>query len=258
MKRMPALFLSHGPPFLALSDASATRFWEKLGKSLEKPRAILCISAHWEAAWPMFTGSSSPETIHDFGGPAPLFSLSYPAPGDPDIAKEMGAMLEQANIRHSIDMKRGIDHGVWVPLLRMFPQADAPVIQLSIQTEMDAAHHLELGRILSSLRNRGILILGSGGATHNLPEIDQFKKDDLAPGYAREFEKWLIDAVVSGHHSALASYREQGPDADKNHPYPGEHFLPLLVAAGASEEGGKLIHQSSLFGVLSMAAFLWE
>jgi 4,5-DOPA dioxygenase extradiol len=158
------------------------------------------------------------------------------------------------------DASRGLDHGVWVPLIRMYPQADIPVAQISVQTELDPEHHLKLGRALESLRERGVLILGSGGATHNLPEIDQYRADSRPVAYALDFDTWLEEAILTGREDALLNYKEEGPSASRNHPYPAEHFLPLFVPLGAAGPGarGRLLHKSFMYGVLSMAAYAWD
>ena len=158
------------------------------------------------------------------------------------------------------DPSRGLDHGVWVPLILMYPEADIPVVQLSVQTELDPLHHLSVGRALQPLRERGVLILGSGGATHNLPEIHRYKAASLPPEYAVAFDNWLEEAVTQGREEALLNYREEGPSASRNHPYPAEHFMPLFVPLGAAGPGarGRACHKAFMYGVLSMAAYAWD
>src|SRR5512141_1025377 len=166
---LPTLFLSHGSPMHAIEPGAAGRAWKTLGRTLPRPRAVLMVSAHWETAVPMLTGNPKPQTIHDFGGfPKELYALSYAAPGDPALAARAVALLKNAGITAGVDGCRGLDHGAWVPLRWMYPGHDVPVIQLSVQTELGAAHHLRLGRALAPLADEGVLIVGSGHTTHNL------------------------------------------------------------------------------------------
>jgi 4,5-DOPA dioxygenase extradiol len=208
----------------------------------------------------MLTTAIMPETIHDFSGPPILFEKHYPAPGDPDLAQEALELLTHAGIDTDTDPSRGFDHGVWVPLILMYPEADIPVVQLSVQTELDPQHHLKVGRALQPLRERGVLILGSGGATHNLPEIHQYKVEASPPEYAVDFDTWLEEAITHGREDALINFRGEGPFASRNHPYPAEHFLPLFVPFGAAgpEARGRLLHKAFMYGVLSMAAYAWD
>jgi 4,5-DOPA dioxygenase extradiol len=169
MTRLPTLFLSHGSPMHAIEPGAAGAAWASLGKTLPRPRAVLMASAHWETSLAMVTGNPRPATIHDFGGfPSELYKLAYPAPGAPEIATRAVALLKAAGITAGVDGCRGLDHGAWVPLRWMYPDADVPVIQLSLQTELGAAHHLRLGRALAPLADEGVLIVGSGHTTHNL------------------------------------------------------------------------------------------
>lgn len=259
--KLNTLFISHGPPGVALMDVPAARFLKALGAEIiSRPTAILCVSAHWESWRPMFSGAQTPVTIHDFGGPPPLFNLRYPAPGAPWLAEKAAALLNDSSISASVDMERGLDHGAWIPLSLMYPDADIPVVQLSIQTELDLEHHVALGQTLAPLREDGVLIMGSGGATHNLPEVSEFNRDDPQADYASAFDDWLAAAVTDGKTAALLDYKNQAPSPERNHPWPAEHFLPLFVPLGAAGHGisGRVLHRSFLYGVLSMAAFLWE
>ncbi|MDE2195642.1 MAG: dioxygenase [Gammaproteobacteria bacterium] len=240
MSTLPTLFVSHGSPMLAL-DASnpAHGFLKSLGASLPRPEAILVVSAHWETATPRITGAEHPDTIHDFYGfPEPLYELRYPASGNHALAKQAAMLLNPAA---SVDPIRGLDHGAWVPLLLMFPQVDIPVLQLSLQTPLGPAHHLKLGEALAPLREQGVLIIGSGGATHNLREYFHASADGT--GVYQAFADWLHDTLSRDDREALRHYRTRAPDAARNHPTE-EHFLPLLVAVGAGGRKATRLHAS--------------
>jgi 4,5-DOPA dioxygenase extradiol len=256
----PAIFVSHGMPAIVVQPGPTHDFLRGLSQMFDRPKGIICVSAHWEAGWPMLSASEMPETIHDFSGPPILFEKRYPASGDPALAGEAATLLTDAGLEAKTDPARGLDHGAWVPLMLMYPEADIPVIQLSVQTELDPQHHLNLGRALQPLREKGVLILGSGGATHNLPEIRKYKVDSKPPDYAVAFDAWLQEAVTSGKQETLINYEQEGPSASQNHPYPAEHFLPLFVPLGAGSPGakGRLLHQVFMYGVLSMAAYAWD
>ncbi len=261
MTKIPALFISHGMPIMAIKPGPTHAFLKSLGRRLVRPKAILCVSAHWEAVRPLLSASSEPETAHDFFGfPRPLHEMKYPAPGDPDLAENAADLLKQAGFEAGTDGDRGLDHGAWVPLSLMYPEADIPVVQLSVQSDLDAAHHFKLGEALQPLRETGVLIMGSGGATHNLEEMSNHAADAEPPAYAAAFDGWLEESVTRGRSDILIRFLEAGPSARKNHPFPAEHFLPLFVPLGAAGQGapGQLLHRSFAYGVLSLAAYLWE
>lgn len=251
----PLLFVSHGAPTLALDETHPTHIFLKgLGPGLPKPTAILVISAHWDTQVPTLTGAVRHETIHDFGGfPEPLYQLQYPAPGAPALAREAAGLLQNAGFEARIDPSRGLDHGAWVPLMLMYPDPKIPVIQLSLQTGLGPEHHLKLGAALAPLRQRGVLIIGSGGATHNLREL--FRP---TPGqdesYVQEFCKWLQGALKRSDRKSLINYRTLAPQAALAHPTE-EHFLPLLVVAGASDTPGERIHTAMTGTSLAMDAY---
>lgn len=251
----PVLFVSHGAPTLVIDPCPTRTFLSEVGQRLGKPKAVLCATAHWTAPTPMLSSTLKPGTIHDFWGfPDELYAIHYPAPGDADLAGRARELLSLAGIEAGMDPRRGLDHGTWVPLALMYPDADVPVVQLSVQPGTGPAHHLELGRALAPLREEGVLILGSGSLTHNL-------RDLRAPGsapqkYARDFAVWATQLAEAGRDAELAAYLERGPEAARNHPT-AEHFLPLLVAMGAGGTG-RLVHDDIMFGVLSMGAFLWS
>jgi len=226
-----------------------------LGAALPRPAAILCISAHWETDRPAVSGAARPETIHDFHGfPDILYRQRYAAPGAPALAQRVAQLLGAAGIACDVDATRGLDHGAWSPLLLVYPGADIPVTQLSIQAERDPKHHVALGRALRAVRDEDVLILASGGAVHNLR---QFHVDREVPAsWATAFEAWLVERVEAGDEEALVAYRAHQPQARQAHPR-DEHFLPLFVAMGAGGGGGRTLHRSFAHGSLSMAAFAW-
>jgi 4,5-DOPA dioxygenase extradiol len=234
MARLPTFFLSHGSPMHAVEPGAAGEAWEALGKTLPRPRAVLIASAHWESSVPMLTGNRQPATIHDFGGfPAELYELRYPAPGAPDLATRTVALLKDAGITAGIDGCRGLDHGAWVPLLRMYPAADVPVVQVSVQPGLGTAHHLRLGQALAPLAAEGVLIIGSGHTTHNLRDWMTNPRRQEPLRYAQAFADWVRDRLQAHDAAALVAYRERAPEAARAHPTE-EHFLPLFVALGAA------------------------
>ncbi|HWG90488.1 MAG TPA: class III extradiol ring-cleavage dioxygenase [Candidatus Thermoplasmatota archaeon] len=257
---LPTLFVSHGAPTLPIEpDSPARTFLTGLGASLPRPKAILAVSAHWETDRPAVSLADRPATLHDFHGfPPQLYQLRYPAPGAPDVALRALDLLEEAGIGCDMDPTRGLDHGAWVPLLLGYPKADIPVTQLSIQRHFNPEAHLALGEALAPLRKEGVLVLGSGGAIHNLRDLD-WTGGDTPEKWAVEFEGWLVEAVARGDREALAHWTTRAPHAAKAQPRP-DHFMPLLVALGAAGPGarGKLLHNSWVFGNLGMAAFAFD
>jgi len=260
---MPAVFVSHGAPTLAIEAHEPTHaFLQQLGKALPMtPRAIVCISAHWESRQPTLSAGATPETIHDFYGfPEALYRIRYGAPGDPALASRIRDLLGADGLVAALDDHRGFDHGAWVPLSLAYPRADVPVLQLSVQSALDAAHHVALGRALAPLRDEGILILGSGGATHDLRRASLGgRADPPVPADVRAFEAWLVEGIEAGATADLVAWEQRAPYARENHPT-HEHFLPLFVPLGAAPEGtrGRVLHRTFAYGALSMAAFAWD
>lgn len=249
-----SVFVSHGAPTVALSPSPVRAFLEGLGRSLGRPDAVLCVSAHWETPVPTVSTALAPETIHDFYGfPDPLYALRYPAPGAPALAERVGSLLAAVGLDGAAQ-QRGLDHGAWIPLMLMYPEADVPVAQLSIQPGAGPGTHLELGRALAPLRTEGVLVLASGGAVHNFAFFR--RGSDEVPDWARRFDDWLARTVAAGAADDLVSYRTLHPDGAMAHPR-DEHLLPLLVAMGAGGAGvrGRVLHQGFMDGALSMAAF---
>lgn len=256
-QRAPVFFISHGAPTFALDPGQLGANLRALGQQLKGIKAVLVVSPHWQTRELQVLTTPEPETIHDFGGfPAALYQLQYPAPGQPALALEALRLLAQAGWAVTADAKRGLDHGAWVPLLHLLPQADVPVFQLSMPHQLDTAGALALGRALAPLRDQGVLILGSGSMTHNLHELQS--PASPAAAYAVEFAHWIGQAVARADVAALLDYRVRAPHAERAHPTQ-EHFLPLLVAFGASTEGeaAQAIAGDITYGVISMASYVW-
>src|SRR5712692_7484365 len=211
MARFPTIFVSHGAPTLALSDAAARDFLAGYGKALGRPAAILAVSAHWETPSAVLGSSAAPETIHDFYGfPRALYEMRYAAPGAPALAGRAAGLLERAGIGAGLE-PHGLDHGAWVPLMLMYPESDIPVTQLSLQTALGPAHHRKVGAALQALRDDGVLILGSGSATHNLGELRMATIDAPAAPWVSSFTDWLAAAVEGGRTEDLVDYRKRAP-----------------------------------------------
>lgn len=264
---LPTLFISHGSPMHAVQAGRAGDVWTAVGRRLQRPKAVLVASAHWETELPMVGTSRQPETIHDFGGfPQELYRIRYPAPGAPDVAMRAVDLLKDAGFTATANGCRGLDHGAWVPLLKLFPDADVPVAQISIQPSLDAGHHLRVGEALRPLVADGVLVLASGHMTHNLREwiADAQRRgamtvDEREPeAYVREFTAWVDDALRRDDRAALARWAEAAPHARRAHPTP-EHFLPLMIAVGAAGEAPRVEHIDAGVdsGVLAMDAYLF-
>ena len=257
MSRLPSVFVSHGSPMHALQAGPAGETWAALGRRLGRPRAIVIASAHWETDRPLLTGATRPQTIHDFYNfPEPLYRLRYPAPGAPEVAQQARQLLLQKSFPAGIDPERGLDHGAWSPLLYMYPDADVPVVQLSIQPHLGTAHHLKLGEALKPLQDENILVIGSGHLTHNLRD---WARGQGAPApYAREFQAWVFERINERRLDELASYRSLSPHGVRAHPT-DEHFLPLFVALGAAGDGvPERVYDAIDSDVLAMDAYVFN
>lgn len=254
---LPSIFVSHGAPTLAIEQNETVKFLRGLGAKLEeRPHAILCVSAHWTTRVPTLSAVEQPETIYDFGGfPEAMYQLRYPAPGAPLLAARAVELFKEAGIESQISPGRGLDHGAWVPLLLIYPEADIPVTQLSVQTQSGPSAHFRLGLALAPLRREGVLILAAGSATHNLSRLG---REGSPPEWAGQFEDWLDQKINAGAYEELLDYRRLAPHALVAHPTE-EHLLPLFVAAGAgalSEKSrGRTLHRGWTHGSLSMAAY---
>lgn len=257
MKTLPSLFVSHGAPTFALDTGLAGQGLAELGRKLEQPKAILVVSPHWITRGVEVGTAIRPETIHDFGGFDPaLYDINYPVSGHPKIAAKALELLSRAGWPATANQHRGLDHGAWVPLLHLFPEADVPVFQVSMPLGLDADSAFQLGRALSPLANEGVLIVGSGSLTHNLYEFRNGHDDGEA--YASEFSEWIQRAVLDGDFHRLLQALELAPHARRAHPTT-EHFLPLLIALGAANapREARVIEGGIQHGVLAMDSFVF-
>lgn len=232
---MPTVFVGHGNPMNAIQDNEYRQAWTKLGQTLPRPKSILCVSAHWESRGAVAaTAMEKPETIHDFGGfPQALFDVQYPAPGSPALAERATKLAPDV----MLDDQWGLDHGTWSVLVAMYPKADIPVVQLSLDTSKRGTWHLELAQKLAPLREEGVLVIGSGNIVHNLALFSFRKK--AAHDWAARFDAKVKDLIREEDHLALADYEALGPDAALSVPTP-EHYFPLLYPLGLRRKGEKV------------------
>jgi 4,5-DOPA dioxygenase extradiol len=251
--RYAGLFVSHGAPTLPFETHPARDFLRDLGRRLERPRAIVAVSPHWLTQGLFAKSPPLFETWHDFQGfPDELYRVQYRPPGDGTLRDRACQLLREADIEIELAATdQRLDHGVWVPLMLMFPQADVPLVQLSMSWDTPR-HYRDIGRALRPLAADGVLILGTGGLVHNLRELD-FEDAAAAPAWSREFDHWVDERVAAGDWTALCDYRQQAPHAQQAHPT-DDHFLPLFFASGAGDRAEPL-HRSFSYGSLSMAAY---
>jgi 4,5-DOPA dioxygenase extradiol len=232
--RMPAIFFGHGNPMNALQTNRWTEGWRALGEAMPRPRAIVCVSAHWYLPGTLVTTMPQPRTIHDFGGfPRPLYAVRYPAPGDPELFPRLRELL--APVEAGGDTEWGLDHGTWSVLVHVFPDADIPVVQLSIDETQPAQFHYELGQRLAPLREEGVLVMGSGNLVHNLHTYAWGKHDPEPFDWAVRFEEMARDQITRREHSPLIGYEALGRDAQLSAPTP-DHYLPLLYILGTQQQ----------------------
>lgn len=253
--RMPVLFVGHGSPMYAIEENEFVQTWRNLGKELPKPKAIICISAHWETSGTQVTAMLHPQTIHDFGGfPRELYEIQYPALGNPELAKELIQTIPSV----LPDGKWGLDHGTWSVIRRMYPKADIPVIQLSLDYHKSPKEHYELAKELASFRDKGVLIVGSGNVVHNLHQVSWDKPDNEEFGF-----DWTIEAneiikrlILINHHKELINYHLLGTSVRMAVPSP-EHFLPLLYALALKKEDEEIsiFNDKTIMGSLAMTSF---
>jgi 4,5-DOPA dioxygenase extradiol len=264
--RMPVIFLGHGSPMNAIEDNEYRRSWQALGTEFgvkwPKPQLIVCVSAHWLTSGWWLTAMAQPKTIHDFGGfPQALFDQQYPAPGFPAAAQEISMGLQQPDSAQpvSLDLQEwGLDHGAWSVLKPMFPQADIPVIQLSMDYSRPPAEHYALGQQLKALRDQGVLIVGSGNIVHNLRTMQINAAPHQAYDWALEFDQIMADYLQQGNHAAVQDFQSLGAIARQSHPT-HEHFLPLLYTVGAvdANESPQFFNTSFQAASISMRSVLW-
>ena len=254
---LPSLYISHGSPMLALEPGESGPALKALADSLPRPKAILVVSAHWESNQLLLSGNPLPETWHDFYGfPPPLYAVQYPAAGAPQLAEEIADLLTEAGFPAGVDPQRPFDHGTWVPLTLMYPEADIPVVQLSLPTRLGPAFQTRIGKALASLRERDILLIGSGSITHNLGELDWHAGPEVVTPWAREFRDWMVKRLEADDEAALHDYRSLAPHAARNHPQ-DEHLLPLYFARGAGNRFG-LVHSGFTLGALGMDIYRFD
>ncbi|WPO45771.1 class III extradiol ring-cleavage dioxygenase [Pseudomonas sp. S1Bt23] len=248
---LPSLFISHGSPMLALEPGASGPALARLAAELPRPNAIVVVSAHWESQDLRVSSNPRPQTWHDFGGfPAALFAVQYPAPGQPELAEQVAQLLRADGLPAQLDDQRPFDHGVWVPLSLMYPQADIPVVQVSLPSRLGPALQTQVGHALSSLRQQGVLLIGSGSITHNLRELDWHAGPESIEPWAKAFRDWMIEKLAANDEAALHDYRRQAPYAVRSHPS-DEHLLPLYFARGAGGDFS-IAHQGFTMGALGM------
>ena len=254
--RIPCLFVSHGAPTLATTPGRTGPLLAGLGQCLPAPDSILVVSAHWDTQLPTVSNTPCPKTLHDFGGfPDELYTLQYPAPGAPQLAERARALLIDANFETLVDAYRGLDHGAWVPLRYLYPEADIPVTQLSIQSACDPAHHYRLGQALAPLREEGVLVLATGSVTHNLADFRNPDPNAPALEYVAAFSDWIAERIAAGALEDLLDYRSRAPFSRRAQPTE-DHLLPLFVALGAAAgDPARRHHSGTTYGILAMDAY---
>ncbi|MEI7423617.1 MAG: 4,5-DOPA dioxygenase extradiol [Prolixibacteraceae bacterium] len=254
--KMPVLFLGHGSPMNAIEENEFVTGFREVGKTLPKPKAILCISAHWETRGTFVTAMEKPMTIHDFGGfPQRLFEVQYPAPGSPELAQEAQKLVTKTTV--GLDQKWGLDHGCWSVVKHLYPEADVPVIQMSLDYYQTPQFHYDLAKELATLRNKGILIVGSGNLVHNLHRVAWDKMNEIGYGFdwALEADEKMKKYMLDGDHQKLINFKSEGKAFDLAIPTP-EHFLPLLYILGLKEKNEKLsiFNDKAVAGSLTMTS----
>jgi len=255
-EQMPVLFMGHGSPMNAIEENEFVQGFRNAGKGIPKPTAILCVSAHWETKGTFVTAMEKPATIHDFGGfPQALFDVQYPAPGSPSVAIQTQELIKKTEVK--LDQGWGLDHGCWSVVKHLYPAADVPVLQLSLDYSQAAQYHYELAKELAALRKKGVLIIGSGNMVHNLRMVawDKFNQPDYAYDWAAEANAKMKQYILSGDHQPLINYKSQGKAFDLAIPTP-DHFLPLLYTLALKEENEKisLFNDKAVAGSLTMTS----
>jgi 4,5-DOPA dioxygenase extradiol len=255
-EKMPVLFLGHGSPMNAIEENEFVEGFRNISKNLPKPNAILCVSAHWETRGTFVTAMEKPATIHDFGGfPKALYEVQYPAPGSPELAKETKSLIKNTEV--GLDDKWGLDHGAWSVIKHLYPKADVPVIEMSLDYYQTPQYHYDLVKELAPLRNKGVLIIGSGNMVHNLGMVawDKFDADNYGFDWALEASDNMKKYILNGDHKQLINYRCHGKAFELAIPTP-EHYLPLLYALALKEEDEtvNLFNDKAVAGSLTMTS----
>lgn len=256
-EKFPVLFLGHGSPMNAIEENEFVDGFRNIGKTFQKPKAILVISAHWETRGTFVTAMDNPPTIHDFGGfPQALFDVQYPAPGSPELAQETKRIITKTDVL--LDDKWGLDHGAWSVVKHLYPDAEVPVIQMSIDYTQPASYHYELAQELASLRHKGVLIIGSGNIVHNLRMVawDKLNEAGFAWDWAQEAKEKMKNYILDGNHKALIDFRNQGKAFDLAIPTP-EHYLPMIYSLALKDRQDDLLlfNDNSIGGSLAMTSF---
>ena len=254
--RMPVLFVGHGSPMYVIEENEFTQTWQKLSQTIPTPKAILCISAHWETRGTHVTAMPKPPTIHDFGGfPRELYDIQYPAPGNPELANETIHTIHSTKVQ--ADDKWGLDHGAWSVIMRMYPKAEIPVLQMSLDYNKTPEEHYEMAKELASFREKGILIIGSGNMVHNLHKVSWDKQDDEEYGFdwALEANEIFKNLIQSNHHKELINYNLLGKAVQMAVPTP-DHYLPLLYALALKDENETMsyFNDKAVMGSLTMTS----
>lgn len=254
--KMPVLFLGHGSPMNAIEDNEFTQGWKEIAQTFPKPKAIVCVSAHWETRGTFLTAMEDPSTIHDFGGfPMELFEVQYPAPGSPELAIMTKSLINKTEVE--LDQKWGLDHGAWSIIKHLYPDADVPVIEMSLNYAQTPQHHYELAKELSALREKGVLIIGSGNMVHNLGLLawDKLNSPEYGFDWAIEANEKMKNYIQDGDHEQLINFRSQGKAFDLAIPTP-EHFLPLIytLALRDKNEEVHIFNDKAIAGSLTMTS----
>ena len=256
-QKAPTCFISHGAPSFAIEQDELSDYLYDLGQSLKNVKAILIVSPHWQTQQLEVMTTAKPTTIHDFYGfPEALYSLQYPASGNPSLARQVIELLAQHKIDATENSSQGYDHGAWVPLIHLLPKHQLPVFQISLPTNFNPKMTFDLGKAIASLRDEGVMIIGSGGLTHNLYELQP--KESKPEHYIEEFVNWMDDKVKSRDFEQLVNYRTLAPHSKRAHPT-DEHLLPLFIALGASDDNEELtiVENQIYYGILSTKSYFW-
>ena len=259
-EKMPVLFLGHGSPMNAIEENEFVAGFRNIGKTIPKPKAVICISAHWETLGTKITAMEKPKTIHDFGGfPKALFEVQYPAPGNPELAEEIQKTVQKTAV--SLDQTWGLDHGAWSVIKHLYPQADVPVLELSIDYSKPPLYHYDLAKELAWLRNKGVLIIGSGNMVHNLGLVawNKMNVDNYGYDWAIEASTKMKNLILDGDHNSLIKYDSMGNSFKYAIPTP-EHFLPLLYTLALKNENEKItiFNDKAMAGSLTMTSIKIE